>query len=152
MPGTQPVNRATGHHNLRTVLGFDFGQKRIGIAVGQEITRTATALETVNSRNTQPDWDSISALVKTWQPDLLVVGLALHADGSDSAMTKPTRDFAAKLKTRYRLPVEFMNERLSSRAAEGLAGDGQNADKGIDALAAMVILQDWLEQQTHEDK
>lgn len=136
-------------HNLRTVLGFDFGQKRIGIAVGQEITHTATALETVSSHNTQPGWDSISELIKTWQPDLLVVGLALHADGSDSAITKLTRDFAAKLETRYRLPVEFMNERLSSRAAEELAGDNKKSDKGIDAIAAMVILQDWLEQQTN---
>lgn len=134
---------------MRTVLGFDFGQKRIGIAVGQEITRTATALVTVNSRHTQPDWDAISGLVKTWQPALLVVGLALHTDGSDSAVTKLIRDFAAKLKIRYRLPVAFMDERLSSRAAEELAADAKNADKGIDALAARVILQDWLEKKTN---
>lgn len=140
---------ATVNTSLRTVLGFDFGQKRIGIAVGQEVTRTATALETVNSRNSQPDWDAISGLVKTWQPDLLVVGLALHADGSDSETTKLIRDFAVKLETRFQLPVEFMNERLSSRAAAELAGEKQNTDKGIDALAAMVILQDWLERQTN---
>lgn len=143
------TNTATSHRNLRTVLGFDFGQKRIGIAVGQEITHTATALETVNSHNTQPDWDAISGLIKIWQPDLLVVGLALHADGSDSAITKLTRDFAEELETRYRLPVEFMNERLSSRAAEELTGDNRKSDQGIDAIAAMVILQDWLEQQTN---
>lgn len=133
---------------MRTVLGFDFGQQRIGIAVGQEVTRTATALKTLNSINAQPDWDAISELIKNWQPDCLVVGLALHADGTDSKTSKQIRRFATQLEKRFALSVEFMDERLSSHAAAELTDNGESTDKGLDALAAMVILQDWLEQQS----
>ena len=137
---------------LQTLLGFDFGTQRTGIAVGQSITGTATALCTVNARNNQPDWDRISELIDDWHPDALVVGLPLHADGSDSGTTKAVRKFAQRLGERSRLPVHIMDERLSSHAAKQL----QNQDKAgrkadIDAIAAMIILQNWLEtENTHE--
>jgi putative Holliday junction resolvase len=131
---------------LQTLLGFDYGKLRIGIAVGQDITRTATALCMLDCRHGKPDWDKIRDLIAVWSPGSLVVGLPLHADGSDSAMTRAARDFARKLEARYHLPVFCMDERLSSHAAKEVqreeTGKGKN---GIDAIAARIILQNWLD-------
>lgn len=134
---------------MQTLLGFDFGTQRIGIAVGQSITGTATALCTINSSHGKPDWDRITELIEHWQPDALVVGLPLHDDGSYSDISKAARKFAQQLEGRYRLPVHPMDERLSSHAArqhmKRTAGKQE-----VDAVAAMIILQNWLEIQAHE--
>jgi putative Holliday junction resolvase len=131
---------------LQTLLGFDFGTQRIGVAVGQSITGTATALCTVNARSEQPDWGRILELIDDWRPDALVVGLPLHADGSDSEITRAVRKFAQQLEGRSRLPVHIMDERLSSHAAKQLQRqDNTGIKAGIDAIAAMIILQNWLE-------
>ncbi len=134
---------------MQTLLGFDFGTQRIGIAVGQSITGTATALCTINSSHGKPDWDRITELIEHWRPDALVVGLPLHDDGSYSDISKAARKFAQQLEGRYRLPVHSMDERLSSHAArqhmKRTAGKQE-----VDAVAAMIILQNWLEIQAHE--
>ena len=133
---------------MQTLLGFDFGQQRIGVAVGQQVTGTATAICTLQSRDGRPDWDAISDLIKEWQPDTLVVGLPLHADGEESKISLAARKFARQLEGRYRLPVHTMNEYLSSHAARELQQQNRQADKtGIDAIAARIILQNWLETQ-----
>ncbi len=132
-----------------SLLGFDFGQQRIGVAVGQQVTGTATAICTVQSRDGKPDWDTISDLINEWQPDTLVVGLPLHADGEESKISLAARKFARQLEGRYRLPVHTMNEYLSSQAARELQKQNRPADKtGVDAIAAQIILQNWLETQT----
>ena len=134
---------------MKTLLGFDFGQKRIGIAVGQQVTGTATAICTLQSRDGRPDWDSITGLINEWQPETLVVGLPLHADGEESETSLAVRKFARQLEGRYRLPVRTMDEHLSSHAAAELQGvDRKAAKTGIDAIAARIILQNWLE--THK--
>ena len=137
---------------MQTLLGFDFGTQRIGVAVGQSITGTATALCTVKARNEQPDWDRISEIIDDWHPDALVVGLPLHADGSDSGFTAVVRKFAQQLEERSRLPVHIMDERLSSHAAKQLQHQDKTGRKAdIDAIAAMIILQNWLAtENTHE--
>ncbi|MCW9024844.1 MAG: Holliday junction resolvase RuvX [Gammaproteobacteria bacterium] len=134
----------------RTFLGFDYGTKRIGIAVGQEITATARALITINSKNQKPDWDAISKLIAEWQPALLVVGLPLHMDGTEQPVTDAARRFGNQLKGRYNLPVEMMDERLSSHEAESLLEQGpsrrnKKQNQAIDHLAAQLILQSWLD-------
>ena len=134
---------------MQTLLGFDFGIKRIGIAVGQSITGTATALCTINTRHGKPDWDRISGLIEHWRPDALVVGLPLHDDGSDSNLSKAARRFAQQLEKRYRLPVHPMDERLSSHAAKQFMRQSTSKQE-VDAVAAMIILQNWLEIQAHE--
>jgi len=132
-----------------SLLGFDFGQQRIGVAVGQQVTGTATAVCTVQSRDGKPDWDTISDLIREWQPDTLVVGLPLHADGEESEISLAARKFARQLEGRYRLPVHTMNEYLSSQAARELQQQNRQAGKaGIDAVAARIILQNWLETHT----
>lgn len=132
--------------SLQTFLGFDFGLKRIGVAVGQGITGTATALCTLDARDGIPDWDRMSQLVDEWRPQALVVGLPLHADGSESDMSRAALRFARRLEERCRLPVHTMDERLSSVEAEQVrAQDRGDSRQGIDAVAARVILQNWLE-------
>jgi putative Holliday junction resolvase len=134
---------------LLTLLGFDFGLQRIGVAVGQQLTGTATALATVRSRNGKPDWDMISGLIRTWRPDALVVGLPLHADGSESGFTRNVKCFISQLEDRFKLPVHPMDERLSSHAAAQREGEGKHTleSRGIDAIAAKEILQSWLQSK-----
>ena len=135
--------------DLQTLLGFDFGLQRIGVAVGQELTGTATALATVRSRNGKPDWDMITELIRTWRPDALVVGLPLHADGSESGFTRSVKRFILQLEDRYKLPVHSMDERLSSHAAAHCEGEGkfELKSRGIDAVAAKEILVSWLQSK-----
>ncbi len=131
---------------MQTLLGFDYGKLRIGVAVGQDITGKATALCTLECHDGRPDWDKIGGLIAEWSPGSLVVGLPLHADGSDSATTRAARSFAGELEARYRLPVYGMDERLSSHAAKEMQREtpGKSRD-GIDAIAASIILQNWLD-------
>lgn len=133
---------------MLTLLGFDFGLQRIGIAVGQDITGTATALATVRSRNGRPDWDVIARFIDTWRPAALVVGLPLNADGSESAFTHSVKRFVHQLEGRFKLPVHTMDERLSTYAAHCEAGGNEApAPGGIDAAAAREILRSWLQSK-----
>lgn len=128
----------------QVLLGFDYGQRRIGVAVGQTITATATALATLTARDGQPDWAEVTALIEQWRPDALVVGLPLRLDGTESELSRAAQRFARRLEGRYKRPVHLMDERLSSRTAEQTRTRG-GARQGLDALAAQVILQDWFE-------
>lgn len=140
----QPISE----NSPRTLLGFDFGTKRIGVAVGQELTGSARALETLNSPDGGPDWAGISRLIEQWQPAALVLGLPLNLDGSDHEITRLVRRFGNRLRGRYNLPVYTIDERLSSTEAELLLAEKGRFDKAdVDKVAAQVILQSWLEQQ-----
>lgn len=133
----------------RILLGFDFGTKRIGVAVGQELTRSARALETLKSRDGGPDWGGISRLIEQWKPAALVLGLPLNLDGSDHEITRLARRFGNRLRGRYNLPVYTIDERLSSAEAEALLAQQGCFDKeAVDKVAAQVILQSWLELQS----
>lgn len=136
----------------RTLFGFDFGTTRIGIAVGQEITATATPLNPIKARDGIPSWDIIAAFVKEWQPDGFVVGLPLNMDGSENEMCQRARKFANRLHGRYNKPSYMMDERLSSYEAKGqVIREGGNRNfkaNSVDGLAAQMILESWfLENQ-----
>ena len=138
----------------RTLLGFDYGLKRIGIAVGQELTGTASPLETLTASANGIDWGAIQHLIAEWKPHALVVGLPLNMDGTEHEMTTAARQFAARLRNKYGLPVYEVDERLSSIAAEErLQADpakrSQRKDRRdrIDREAAQIILQTWLNEQ-----
>lgn len=136
----------------RTLLGFDFGTTRIGIAVGQEITATATPLNPIKARDGIPNWDTIAAVVKEWQPDGFVVGLPLNMDGSENEMCQRAKKFANRLHGRYNKPSYMMDERLSSYEAKGqVIKEGGNRNfkaNSVDGLAAQMILESWfLENQ-----
>src|SRR5688500_12143471 len=102
----------------RTVLGFDFGGRRIGVAVGQELLGSARALEVVGNGGHGPLWERIDAIVAQWRPDALVVGLPLTMNGEEQSTSRGARAFAEQLRTRYRLPVSTHDERLTSIEAD----------------------------------
>lgn len=126
--------------NNQTLLCFDCGKKRIGIAVGQTITTTATALEIIKTINTKPDWESITRLIKEWSPDRLIVGKPLQLDGSRQEMTDIAERFSRQLEGRYHIPVEMMEEQLSSYEARREL----KSTYELDAVAARLILETWL--------
>jgi putative Holliday junction resolvase len=137
------------------ILGFDFGLRRIGVAVGQTATHTASSLETVRNGKT-PDWPAIDRLVKEWEPSLLLVGLPLGAEGEETEMSRAARGFGRRLAGRYSLEVRYADERLSSRAAESrfaeLRADGTLRRKHsgqLDAMSAQIVLENWL-QSPHD--
>ncbi len=125
-------------------MGFDYGSKRIGVAVGQTLTATARPLAIVRVKNQQIDWAHITALIQEWQPDALIVGIPKHADGSDSTSTLAARRFSRQLQGRYQLPVHTIDERLSSIAAAQRISP--NKRKDLDAVAAQIILETWLSE------
>lgn len=137
-----------------TYLAFDFGEQRIGVAVGQTITCSSNPLETVQGPQRGLDWDRITQLIKEWQPVALVVGVPLHMDGTEIPMTARAQRFSRQLEGRYQLAVFTADERYSSREAESVVKDNrqrgrkrQKTAKGdIDKIAATLILQRWFEQ------
>ena len=126
----------------RTLLGFDYGSKRIGIAVGQALTGTATPLITVAVRGGRPDWPRIDVLMEEWRPAALVVGEPLNMDGTPQELTEQAAAFAGRLAERYRLPVHRADERLSSWEAKARLKDTWN----LDPVAAQAILETWLSE------
>jgi len=135
----------------RTILGFDFGKKYIGVAIGQELTGSASPLGSVKAREGIPDWDSMSKFIKEWQPDFVVVGLPLNMDGTEQQLTRDAKKFGNRLSGRYGLKVEFQDERLTTATAkEALFAHGgyRNLKKdNIDAESAKIIIESYFENQ-----
>ena len=130
-----------------TLLAFDYGDKHIGVAVGQTLTGTANPLESIRVTGARPDWAAISRIVETWQPDALVVGLPLNMDGTEQPVTERARRFANRLHGRYRLPVHMVDERLTTREARyRLASQGRTGDADH-PVAAQVILEGWFAER-----
>lgn len=133
------------------IIGFDFGLRRIGVATGNRQTKTAQALSTLSARNGQPDWHALDKILQQWLPTLLVVGLPLAMDGSESNMSGEARKFGAKLSEHTGLTVNFVDERLTSVTADRIlretAQPGKKMTKKrvrtIDNLAAQLILQTY---------
>lgn len=124
------------------VMGFDYGTSRIGVAVGQGLTGTATPLDVIAVRNGAPDWNRIESLVREWQPARFVVGLPLNMDGTDSEMSRQAARFARQLQGRFNIEATTMDERLTTREARNLLEDGE----AVDALAAKLIVESWLRE------
>ncbi|MCK5829203.1 MAG: Holliday junction resolvase RuvX [Methylococcales bacterium] len=140
--------------NSDTYLGFDFGNKKIGIAVGQTTTSIAAPLKTIRSIKQQPDWGLISPLIKEWNPAGLVVGISKQGDGSDNLITPRMLKFCRQLEGRYNLPVYQIDEAFSTfEAKQMLFDDLQVSAEKLwdvqDQLAAQLILQSWLNQKGH---
>ena len=131
----------------RTLLAFDLGEKRTGVAIGQTISGTARPLQTLATRDGAQDFDAIEKLIQEYQVDALVVGLPLNMDGSEQLMTRRAEKFARRLEGRFHLPVHLVDERLSSWEAEqGQENSIPDKKTGIDARAACIILTDWMQQ------
>jgi putative Holliday junction resolvase len=138
--------KVSGH----TILAFDFGTRWVGVAVGDTETRLANPLGMFEASSGRRSMAEIEALVREWQPQRLLVGLPLAQDGAEHDMTRRARRFARQLEARFRLPVEFADERLSSAAAEATLREtgrgGRRHKHAAHALAAQVILQSHLDE------
>ncbi len=119
------------------VLAFDFGARRIGVAIGNGLTRQARPLTSIDAAQNDARWTAMDALINEWAPAALVIGIPRHPDNAPHAMTARCERFARQLEGRYRVPVARIDERYSSAAAEG-------ADD-VDAAAAAIILQQWFD-------
>ncbi|MGR9012997.1 MAG: Holliday junction resolvase RuvX [Gammaproteobacteria bacterium] len=142
--------------NTDTYLGFDFGTKKIGTAVGQTTTVTASPLQTIRSINQVPNWGIISKLIQEWRPVGLVVGISKQADGLDNPVTPRMLKFCRQLEGRYQLPVFQQDETLSTYEAKQLLFDEVSVSASKlwevqDQLAAQLILQTWLNDRTRKD-
>jgi putative holliday junction resolvase len=139
----------------QVVLAFDFGLRRIGVACGDTVSRSASALNAVPSGPNGPRWEMIGSMMRDWQPDMAVVGLPYNVDGSDSDMTAAARNFAAELARRFSLEVVLVDERYSSLEAESRLKSAREsglrrkrvAKSDIDAAAACVILERWFTER-----
>jgi len=135
---------------IKTVLGFDFGMKKTGVAIGQMITKTASPLTLLKAQDGAPRWSVIQALIDEWQPQLLIVGYPLHMDGAEQPMTKAAKRFGNRLNGRFGLPVIWVDERLTSHEAEQVFVDlnkSTESDKlNIDTISAKLIVEQWFHQ------
>lgn len=139
---------------IATVLAFDFGTRRIGMAIGNTLTGSARELATIDESRDAPRWEAIAAVIAEWQPQILVVGLPVHADGTPHAMTARAAAFAQRLRTTFALAVETADERHTTQSAQAEIVDargGRTARESRDAVAARLILQGWLDERARAD-
>ncbi len=129
----------------KTLLCFDYGEKRIGVAVGQTVTSTATALQTVLVINKKPDWEAIKILIDEWKPDKFIVGHPFTLHGTRQKMTDAAERFSRQLKHRFKLPVDLIDERLSSYEAQHELKSTRN----LDPTSAKLILETWFRENTN---
>jgi len=136
---------------MTTILAFDFGLKRTGVAVGNTLTGSATPECTLQSKDDAPDWQGITKLIDAWKPSKIIVGMPTELDGSENPLQKSVTRFSNQLNGRYNIPVEHENEQFSSiEAAQRLkqlrqSGRKQKIKKEeVDKIAASIILETWM--------
>ncbi|WP_375171106.1 Holliday junction resolvase RuvX [Marinobacter sp.] len=131
----------------RRVLAFDFGTRRIGVASGQELLGSGQPVAMLPARDGIPDWQQLAHLLEEWRPDLVVVGLPLNMDDTENEMCARARKFGKRIHGRFHLPVEMVDERLTSFEAKGevmAAGGSRDFGRhGVDDRAAVLILETW---------
>jgi putative Holliday junction resolvase len=134
----------------QTVMGFDFGTQKMGMATGNSLTGTGQPLPLFAMRDGIPDWDKLEQIIAQWQPDLFVVGLPLNMDDSESELSARARKFARRLKHRLNKPVWMLDERLTTRDARQLLQSYQQQGHGkktsADSLAAVMLIESWFRE------
>lgn len=135
---------------IKTLLAFDYGTKNIGVASGQTITRSANSQPSLKAKDGIPDWSQIEKILKDWQPDLVLVGLPLNMDATESELSMRARKFANRLHGRFGVKIEMVDERLSSFEAKGevmeRGGSRDYKHNPVDSIAARLILESWMER------
>lgn len=142
-----------------TVLAFDFGARRIGVAVGEPELGTTHPIERIEAANDAARFEAIGRLVATWQPGRIVVGLPLEADGRHGESAKRAERFARQLEGRYRIPVSRVDERYSSQEAESRLREAAGARRAaqasrgreLDSYAAQLLLEQWFAQDNAQE-
>ena len=137
---------------IKTLLAFDYGTKNIGVATGQTITSSANSLTPLKAKDGIPDWNQIQKLIQEWKPDLVLVGLPLNMDDSESELSARARKFANRLNGRFYVKTEMVDERLTSFEAKGemmsRGGSRDYKNNPVDSIAARLILEGWLENNS----
>ena len=136
--------------DTRVILAFDFGLKHIGVAVGQEITNTSQTFFSLVAKNGEPDWNKLDSLIDEWKPKLFVIGNPLNMDGSDSEIKKKSDKFSDLINKRYNIPVELIDERLTSREARDRRQEENynsiSSARDIHQVSAQIILENWFSE------
>jgi len=137
-----------------TVIALDYGTKKIGVAVGQNLTNTAMGIAVIPVRSNEPDWQQLDALVQQWKPGAFVVGMPYNMDGTENDMTKAANRFALTVSARYDKHCHTIDERLSTRAAREITRENaerigkKHHDRAkVDAMAAQLLLESWFASQ-----
>ncbi len=134
--------------NITRLIAFDYGTKNIGVASAQTITKTASSLPGLKAKDGIPDWNQIEKLLQEFKPDLVLVGLPLNMDGSESELSVRAKKFANRIHGRFGVKVEMIDERLTSFAAKGEVieqkGSRDYKNNPVDSIAARILLEDWL--------
>lgn len=137
---------------IKTLVAFDYGTKNIGFATGQTITRSATSHAPLKAKDGIPDWQQLEKLLQQWKPDLVLVGLPLNMDGTESELSTRARKFANRINGRFGMKTEMVDERLTSFEAKsevmGMDGSRDYKNNPIDSIAARLILESWFENAT----
>lgn len=136
------------------VVGLDYGDRRTGVAVSDPLGLTAQGLPTIRSRGPENDAKAVAAICREWQAEKLVLGLPLHMNGDAGLRVEATRNFALMLETETGLPVEFIDERLTTVAAHRILSEGnvrgEKRKNVVDQLSAVLILETWLQRNRQE--
>ena len=125
------------------IVAFDFGEKKIGVAVGQTSTYTSSPLQVIFNNHDKVNWNEISVLLKEWKPELILVGKPLNMDGTDSEIMKKVDIFYKKLKSLYNAKFEYVDERLTTFEARDILKE--NNVETVDANAAKILIDNWFE-------
>jgi putative Holliday junction resolvase len=138
---------------VATLLGFDYGVRKIGVAVGETLTGTASPLTTLPAIRQRPDWQRIGELIAEWRPEALIVGHPFEMTDREAEVASRAKRFARQLAGRYHLAVHLIDERLTTREAWVRLGRSAHRDpRRVDAVAAQLILETWLEEQRAEGR
>lgn len=149
---TPILGQINAEQPLEIVLGFDFGTKNLGIAVGNLLTETAQPVAIIKVTNNQPNWDEIQKLLNDWQPDALIVGMPYTQDGTETEHLKIIRKFMNRLHGRFGLPVYEIDESYSSAQSMQFLKPSQKGKKGnLDAISAAIIVERWLHHNLLSD-
>ena len=125
------------------IIAFDYGEKKIGVAVGQTSTNTSSPLQIIFNKDNKTNWISISSLLDEWKPDLILIGKPLNMDGSDSEIMKKVDKFYKELKSIYDADIEFVDERLTTFEAREILKDEKHDN--VDAHAAKILIDNWFD-------
>lgn len=125
------------------IIAFDYGEKKIGVAVGQTSTNTSSPLQIIFNKDNKTNWISISSLLDEWKPDLILIGKPLNMDGSDSEIMKKVDKFYKELKSIYDADIEFVDERLTTFEAREILKDEKQDN--VDAHAAKILIDNWFD-------
>lgn len=125
------------------IIAFDYGEKKIGVAVGQTSTNTSSPLQIIFNKDNKTNWISISSLLHEWKPDLILLGKPLNMDGSESEIMKKVDKFYKELKSIYDADIEFVDERLTTFEAREILKDEKHDN--VDAHAAKILIDNWFD-------